>query len=81
MEKPIAIKWRQTNNCTIMFDLLKLIQKREEFRVALAGVSGNFSDSYHMNYGCEGDCSGSCSGSCDDTCSGGCEGCGNCGSN
>lgn len=78
---PIAVKWRQTNNCTIMFDLLKLIQKKEEFALALAGIGDNLSDQFRLCYGCEGDCSGSCSGTCNDTCVGYCEQCGNCGSN
>ena len=85
---PKAVKWRQTNNFKIMFDLLKLIQKKQELQLAISGNIINFSDSFRNCYGCESDCSGSCSGycsgtcesTCDDTCEGQCEGCGNCGS-
>ncbi len=78
---PKAVKWRQTNNCTIMFDLLKLIQKKEELQLAFSGSIGDYSGSFRDCYGCESDCSGRCSGGCDDTCEGACYGCGDCGSN
>lgn len=76
-----AVKWRQTNNCTIMFDLLKLIQKKEELQLAFSGSIGDYSGSFRDCYGCESDCSGRCSGGCEDTCEGACYGCGDCGSN
>lgn len=78
---PKAVKWRQTNNCTIMFDLLKLIQKKEELAFALVGVNSGLSDEFRYCFGCEGNCSGSCQGTCNDTCESYCEQCGNCGSN
>lgn len=60
-----------------MFDLLKLIQKKDEFQMALAGVSGNFQDSHDMSFGCDscnssctGGCFGSCQGECFDSCYG-----------
>lgn len=74
---PKAVKWRQTKNCTIMFDLLKLIQKKQELQFAFSGNIGDFSDSFRDCYGCEGNCAGNCSGSCEDTCENGCTGCGN----
>lgn len=73
---PNAVKWRQINNCIIMFDLLKLIQKKEELACALAIVNSGLSDDYRCCFGCEGDCSGTCSGTCIDTCDGYCEQCG-----
>lgn len=63
-----------------MFDLLKLIMKKEQLKLSLVGVNG-LTDTYRYCFGCEDTCSGSCSGSCDDTCSGACSGCGDCGSN
>ena len=54
-----------------MFDLLKLIQKKDEFQMALAGVSGISQDSYDMSFGCptcQDGCSGGCSGTCDGEC-------------
>ena len=78
---PKAVKWRQTNNCTIMFDLLKLIQKKEELQLAFSGSIGDYSGSFRDCNGCESDCSGRCSGGCEDTCEGACYGCGDCGSN
>ena len=78
---PKAVKWRQTNNCTIMFDLLKLIQKKEELQLAFSGSIGDYSGSFRDCYVCESDCSGRCSGGCEDTCEGACYGCGDCGSN
>ncbi len=68
---PKAVKWRQTNNCTIMFDLLKLIQKKEELKFALSGVNCNSSNSYY-SFGCEGTCAGSCTGGCQGDCANEC---------
>ncbi|MBE6311274.1 MAG: hypothetical protein E7080_09520 [Bacteroidales bacterium] len=64
-----------------MFDLLKLIQKKEELQLAFSGSIGDYSGSFRDCYGCESDCSGRCSGGCEDTCEGACYGCGDCGSN
>lgn len=64
-----------------MFDLFKLIQKKEELAFALVGVNSGLSDEFRYCFGCEGNCSGSCQGTCNDTCESYCEQCGNCGSN
>ena len=62
-----------------MFDLLKLIQKKDEFQVALVGAPDNFQDTYNMSFGCEscnngcwGGCAGNCAGGCSDACRGLC---------
>ena len=54
-----------------MFDLLKLIQKREELQIALAGTTENFSEFDHRYLTCEG-CGSSCSGGCEGDCYGEC---------
>lgn len=74
---PKAVKWRLINkNSKVMFDLLKLIQKKQELQLALAGNIGDYSDTFRDCYGCESDCQGTCSGTCEDTCDGACFGCG-----
>lgn len=66
------------NNCTIMFDLLKLLSKKQELQLALVGTSENLADAYRMNFGCEDGCSAgcanNCSGTCDNTCDTDCTG-------
>lgn len=66
------------NNCTIMFDLLKLFQKKQELQLALVGATESLSDAYRMNFGCEDGCSAgcanNCSGTCDNTCDTDCTG-------
>ena len=36
------------NNCTIMFDLLKLFQKKQELQLALVGATESLSDAYRL---------------------------------
>lgn len=75
-EKPKAVKWRLINNYTIMFDLFKLIQKKEALKLALSSVDSNFADSYRFNFGCDANCGGRCEGGCQGDCYGGCsDGC------
>ena len=54
-------------------ELSKLIFKKEQFRLALVGVTECFNDVYRYNYGCEGDCSGCCEGMCTESCAGCCD--------
>ena len=61
-----------------MFDLLKLLSKKQELQLALVGTSENLADAYRMNFGCEDGCSAgcanNCSGTCDNTCDTDCTG-------
>ena len=59
-----------------MFDLLKLIAKKEELQIALEGVAIQTSPNYRDNY-CV-DCSGVCRDSCRAECNGAVAGHGNC---
>ena len=70
---PKAVKWRLINkNSKVIFDLSKLLQKKQELRLALAGNIGDYSDAFRDCYGCESTCSGTCNGMC----AVGCTGCG-----
>lgn len=55
-----------------MLDLLKLIQKKQELKLSLAGQE--FTDDFAYSFGCGDTCSGSCTGSCESSCSGRCTG-------
>lgn len=53
-----------------MFDLLKLIQKKEEFQYALSGIDGEW-NVYSHNFSCTA-CDGLCQGGCQGDCYGAC---------
>ncbi len=55
-----------------MFNLLKLIQKKEQMRASL-GCIDRLTDRWRHYYGCEGNCSGACYNTCDGECYGTCE--------
>ena len=57
-----------------MFDLLKLVQKKEELLLAFYDNLGDCSDSFRNCYGCQGDCSGNCTGTCEGCCADACMG-------
>lgn len=53
-----------------MFDLLKLILKKEEFALALSGVD-SFESSFYETFSCSA-CDGACQGGCQGDCYGAC---------
>lgn len=55
-----------------MFNLLKLIQKKEQMRASL-GCIDRLPDQWRDCFGCEGNCSGACYNTCDGECYGTCE--------
>lgn len=52
-----------------MFNLLKLIQKKEQMRASL-GCIDRLTDRWRHYYRCEGNCSGACYNTCDGECYG-----------
>lgn len=63
-----------------MFDLAKILKKKEELQFAIYGANVPQKPSFNavcglLVFSCTG-CEGSCSGTCDDSCSTNCYGCG-----
>lgn len=59
-----------------MFDLLKLIEKKQSLQVALAGVPVTDENQPMYMSGCGEACTGTCSNTCDGGCEGYCTGSG-----
>ena len=66
----------------IMFNFAKLLQKKEEFALSLAGINCEFQtinsyDAFSCNAcdgACDGACQGGCAGCCESDCYGACYG-------
>ena len=53
-----------------MFDLFKLLKKKEDLQTALAGYEGMDQENYNFNFscGCDSTCDGGCKGDCSGEC-------------